>query len=434
MRKKCASIAIEYAVKMRRLPQERMMDVLLQDGAVNSEMLTRLTDKLVEFHRTSERSDYIDSFGSEEAITFNWQENFDQTEPYVGRTISKERWQAIKDWVESFLEREKGVLQPRVQEGRIRDCHGDLRTNAVCFVDGVCVFDCIEFNERFRYSDVASDVAFLAMDMDFKGHRALSDEMVGLYLAQSRDTTLPLVLNFYKCYRAFVRGKVDGFQIDEPEIPPSQREEAAAASRRYFELAEEYSRRSCSPLLVMMMGATGSGKSYLALALAGRLGAPVISSDVVRKELAGIDPSLPRIAPLDSGIYSPESTAQTYDEMLRRARAFLEDGHPVILDATYLRRQQRQAPRAAAAALHVPFLAIECLLPERLVQERLRQREGQPWSPSDGRWEIYQAQQSRAEPPSELAEKERLTIDTSLPLSRQLDMAEERATELCSER
>jgi len=424
--------AVEYAVKMRRLPQERMMDALLDDGAVSSEMLTRLTGKLVEFHRTSERSDYIDSFGSEEAIRFNWQENFDQTEPYAGRTISRERWQAIREWVESFLGRERRLLERRVQERRIRDCHGDLRTNAVCFVDGVCVFDCIEFNERFRYSDVASDVAFLAMDMDFKGRRALSDEMVGLYLAQSRDTTLPLVLNFYKCYRAFVRGKVDGFQIDEPEIPPSQREEAAAAARRYFDLAGEYCGRSCPPLLVMMVGATGSGKSYLAHALAGRLGAPVISSDVVRKELAGIDPSLPQVAPVDSGIYSPEATVRTYEEMLRRARVFLEEGHPVILDATYLRREQRQAPRAAAAALHVPFLAIECSLPERLVQERLRQREAQPWSPSDGRWEIYQAQQSRAEPPSELADGERLTIDTSLPLSRQLDMAGERTADLCS--
>ncbi|MDI6858776.1 MAG: AAA family ATPase [Dehalococcoidia bacterium] len=426
--------AVEYAVKMRRLPQQRMMDVLLDEGAVSSEMLTRLTGKLVEFHRTSERSGYIDSFGSEETIRFNWRENFDQTGPYVGRTISRERWQAIRDWVESFLGRERRLLERRVREGRIRDCHGDLRTNAVCFVDGVCVFDCIEFNERFRYSDVASDVAFLAMDMDFKGNRALSDEMVGLYLAQSRDTTLPLVLNFYKCYRAFVRGKVDGFQIDEPEIPASQREEAAAAAGRYFDLAAEYCGRSCPPLLMMMVGATGSGKSYLAHAFAGRLGAAVISSDVIRKELAGIDPSLPRIEPVGSGIYSPESTARTYDEMLRRARAFLEHGHPVILDATYLRREQREGPRRMAEDMGVPFLAIECLLPEALVHERLRQRETQPWSPSDGRWEIYEAQRSRAEPPSELGDKARLTVDTSLPLSRQLDMAEERAAELCSKR
>jgi hypothetical protein len=332
--------------------------------------------------------------------------------------------------VESFLERERGPLERRVREGRVRDCHGDLRTNAVCFQDGICVFDCIEFNERFRYSDVASDIAFLAMDMDFKGQRALSDEMVGLYLAQSRDTTLPLVLNFYKCYRAFVRGKVDGFQLDEPEVPAPQREEAASAARRYFDLAEEYCRRSRPPLLVAMVGSTGSGKSYLAHALAGRLSAPVISSDVVRKELAGLDPAAPQREPVDSGVYSPESTLHTYAEMLRRARSFLEEGHPVILDATYLKREQRRGPREIAKGVGVPFLAIECRLPEELVEERLRRREALPWNPSDGRWEVYQAQQARVEPPTELAGLERLAVDTGLPLAQQLDMVEARIDEL----
>ncbi len=411
---------VDYAVKMKRLPEERMMEHLLAENAVSSEMLTRLTAQLAAFHRSAESSKHISTFGSRETVGGNWQENFDQTDPFIARTISREQWEAIREYVARFFEEDGWLLEGRLAEGRIRDCHGDLRTNAVCFEDGICIFDCIEFNERFRYCDVASDLAFLAMDMDFQGHPALADEMVGLYLAQSLDTTLPLVLHFYKCYRAFVRGKVDGFQLDQTEVPPEQREAAAAAARRYFELAQSYAGRATSPVVIAMVGVTGSGKSYLAHALAGRLGAPVISSDVTRKKLAGLDPSQPQVEPIDFGIYSPQMTARTYDEMLRQARDFLRRRKPVILDASYLRRQQRRDAKALAQEAGVPFLAVECVVDGELVRERLKQRRSAVWSPSDGRWEVYEAQLARAEPISELREEQRLSLDGRLPLAEQI--------------
>jgi predicted kinase len=306
------------------------------------------------------------------------------------------------------------------------DCHGDLRTNAVCVENGICIFDCIEFNERFRYCDVASDLAFLAMDVDFRGFPALSDEMFGLYLAQSLDATLPLVLHFYKCYRAFVRGKVDGFQTDQQEIPLEQRDASADAARSYFDLAERYASHSVPPTVVLMAGVTASGKSYLAHALASRLGATVISSDVTRKRLAGLDPAQSQIEPVDQGIYSAEMTTCTYDEMLDQAAPFLEKRKPVILDASYLRREHRQEARALAERMGVRFLAVECLADESLVRERLRLRRSAIWSPSDGRWEIYQAQLRRAEPLSEMREAELLTIDGAMPLAEQLERVEAR--------
>jgi aminoglycoside phosphotransferase family enzyme/predicted kinase len=415
---------VDYAVKMKRLPEDRMMERLLAEGAVTSEMLQRLTGKLAAFHRDAETGEYIDSFGSIETIAANWRENFEQTEPYVGRTLSRRQWKSVRDYVERFLRDGAWLFERRVREGRIRDCHGDLRTNAVCFENGICVFDCIEFNERFRYSDIASDVAFLAMDVDFRGYRALSDEMVGLYLAQSLDTTLPLVLHFYKCYRAFVRGKVDGFQIDQPQIPAGQREAATAAAQSYFDLAERHASHPVSPAVVAMVGVTGSGKSYLAHALASRLGAVVISSDVTRKRLAGIDPTQSRMDPVGKGIYSAEMTERTYDEMLRQAAPFLEKRKPVILDASYLRRQHREGARAPARQASVRFLAVECLAGESLVKERLQLRRSAVWSPSDGRWEVYQAQLEKAEPLLELAEGERLTVDGASPLAEQLDRVE----------
>jgi uncharacterized protein len=415
---------VEYAVKMKRLPQERMMERLLDEGVVTGEMLERLTGILASFHNEAETNEFIESFGGLKSISTNWQENFEQTEPYIERTISRQQWEAVRAYVDRFLAEETWLLATRIQDGRIRDCHGDLRSNAVCFEDGICVFDCIEFNERFRYADVASDVAFLAMDVDFRGRPALSDEMVGLYLAQSLDSTLPLVLHFYKCYRAFVRGKVDGFQLDQPEIPHDQREAAANAAKRYFDLAERYASRPAPPVLIAMVGVTGSGKSYLAHALASRLGAVVISSDVTRKKLAGLDPKQPQAEPIDLGIYAPEMTARTYNEMLRQAAPFLARGKAVILDASYLRREMRDGARDLAKQADVRFLGVECLAGESLVAERLQRRRSAVWSPSDGRWEVYQAQLERAEPLSELPEGECLAIDGTWPLAAQMDRVE----------
>ncbi|MGA2284738.1 MAG: AAA family ATPase [Dehalococcoidia bacterium] len=416
---------VDYAVKMKRLPQERMMERLLERGAITSEMLERLTAKLASFHAEAETSEYIQSFGKKDAVAANWRENFDQSEPYIGRTLSREQFEKIHAYVDRFLAEDAWLLENRVADGRIRDCHGDLRTNAVCFENGICVFDCIEFNERFRYADTASDLAFLAMDVDFRGQPALSDEMVGLYLAQSLDTTLPLVLHFYKCYRAFVRGKVDGFQLDQPEIPVEQKAAAAEGARRYFALAEMYASRTTPAAVIAMVGVTGSGKSYLAHALASRLGAVVISSDVTRKRLAGLDPMRQQPEPIDSGIYSPEMTELTYAEMLLQAVPFLSRAKPVILDASFLSRQIRQRANQFAERAGVPFLAVECLAGEPLVRQRLqRRRRSAVWSPSDGRWEVYQAQLTRAEPLLELPEESRLALDGALPLAEQLDRVE----------
>ncbi len=419
-----AGEVVDYAVKMKRLPQERMMERLLDQGAITGEMLESLTGKLAAFHAEAETGEHIQSFGSVEAVAANWQENFEQTEPYVGRTISRDQAGAIRAYVDRFLSEEAWLLDNRVRDGRIRDCHGDLRTNAVCFEDGICVFDCIEFNERFRYVDTASDVAFLAMDVDSRGHPALSDEMVGLYLAQSLDTTLPLVLHFYKCYLAFVRGKVDGFQLDQPEIPAEQKAAAAEGARRYFALAEKYASRATPAVVIAMVGVTGSGKSYLAHALASRLGAVVISSDVTRKKLAGLDPMRQQREPIDSGIYSPEMTELTYAKMLLQAMPFLSRGKLVILDASYLSRQMRERAREFAERAGVRFLAAECVADEALVRERLQRRRSAVWSPSDGRWEVYRAQLKRAEPLSELPEESRLEMDGALPLAEQLDRVE----------
>jgi len=232
--------AIEYAVKMRRLPQEAMMDVLLTNNQVSSEMVISLAQKLVDFHQRAETNAAISTFGNLDTIAQNTEENFSQTEKYIGNTISRDKYQRIKAYTDSFTSKNAPLFQKRLVDGRIRDCHGDLHAAHICFTDGICIYDCIEFNDRFRYCDVASEVAFLAMDLDHYRRADLSGCFVDAYVAQSQDKELLKLLNFYKCYRAYVRGKVESFKFDDPHISDEERTKALVTARSYFDLAQSY--------------------------------------------------------------------------------------------------------------------------------------------------------------------------------------------------
>ena len=232
--------AIEYAVKMRHLPQEAMMNVLLAKDKVSPEMLAGVAQKLAEFHQKAETSATISAFGDLDTITTNTEENFAQTEKYIGNTISSEKYQNITAYTRRFIEERASLFRKRITDGRIRDCHGDLHAAHICFCDDICIYDCIEFNDRFRYCDVASEVAFLAMDLDHYGRADLSRCFIDDYVEQSQDKELIALLDFYKCYRAYVRGKVESFKLDDPHIAEEEKNEALAAARRYFELSESY--------------------------------------------------------------------------------------------------------------------------------------------------------------------------------------------------
>jgi len=232
--------AVEYAVKMRRLPQEAMMNVLLAGDRVSPPMLTGVAEKLSEFHRKAETSESISAFGDILSVIQNTKENFTQTEKYIGITIPRGQYDHIKSYTSHFLGANTALFEKRVADGRIRDCHGDLHAAHVCFCDGICIYDCIEFNDRFRYGDVASEVAFLAMDLDRYGRADLSRHFVSTYVERSQDEELKQLLDFYKCYRAYVRGKVGSFKYDDPYISHEEREKVLADARSYFELAESY--------------------------------------------------------------------------------------------------------------------------------------------------------------------------------------------------
>lgn len=415
---------VEYAVKMKELPQERMMDKLLPADKVSEDMVTAVARRMAAFHGEAATSPEISKYGGLEALRVNTEENFSQTEKYIGTTISRRTYDLIREYTENFMTDNRALFEKRVAEGRIRDCHGDLHAAHVCFTNGICIYDCIEFNDRFRYGDVASEVAFLAMDLDRFYRADLSRTFVNAYVQASGDDGVLHLLDFYKCYRAYVRGKVEGFKLDDPFI--SDKETALEAARSYFRLACRYARGK--RLLLIVTGLVGTGKTTVAQALARSFDLTVISSDVVRKELAGIPPTERRFEPIDKGIYSEEFTVRTYEEMFARAESLLQRGESVVLDASFKRQGHRLEARRLAQKLGTDFAALECVLDEPTVKARLEQRvkEG---SISDGRWEVYLAQKQDFEKINEFPPQEHIVLDTAQPMSNIVRTVAERLWE-----
>ncbi len=232
--------AQEYAVRMRRLPQDKMMDVLLKQDKVTPSMVERVAAILVDFHRKAAASEEITRLGGIEAVIKNTSENFEQTEKYFGVIIEPETFNNIKTYTEDFIKDNNALLRKRMAEGRVRDCHGDLHAAHICFCNDICIYDCIEFIDRLRYTDVVAEIAFLAMDLDHFGRQDLSDIFVKSYVSKSGDKEIMELLNFYKCYRAYVRGKVGCFQYDDKYISAGEKEKIIANARGYFKLAEGY--------------------------------------------------------------------------------------------------------------------------------------------------------------------------------------------------
>jgi aminoglycoside phosphotransferase family enzyme len=233
---------VEYAVKMKRMPQNKIMSKLLEENKVDSRLIGEIAKIIADFHAKAETNERINEFGSLAIIGTNWRENFEQTEEYVGKTITAENFKLIHEGVENFMKKSEPLFDERMAKGKIRDCHGDIHSGNIFVVDKVYIFDAIEFNERFRYSDVAADVAFLAMDLDFRERPALSDFFVEKYIEYSGDLELRTLLPFYKCYRAYVRGKVVGFRLKDPNINEQEKAASVKEAKSYFKLASIYAK------------------------------------------------------------------------------------------------------------------------------------------------------------------------------------------------
>ncbi|MEM5871408.1 MAG: phosphotransferase [Candidatus Aenigmatarchaeota archaeon] len=234
---------IEYVIKMKELPQENIMSNLLENNKITTDILVKIVETLLKFYEKTDTYRLPNSVGSLSTVKYNWNENFRQTENFIGKTIDQKRFDEIKAKVFDFMEKNKSIFDKRLIEGKIKWCHGDLHSGNIFVVeDKVYIFDAIEFNERFACSDVASDLAFLAMDLDFRHKTFLSDFFIKTYIKKSGDEEIAKLLDFYKCYRAYVRGKVNSFKLNDPHLLDFEKEEAKNTAILYFQLASEYAR------------------------------------------------------------------------------------------------------------------------------------------------------------------------------------------------
>jgi hypothetical protein len=393
--------AIEFAVVMRRLPAERMLDRLVDEDAAPPELLDDIGRTVARFHAAADTGGEIDELGSIETIRGNWEENFAQTDALGPEVLPEEVRRAVREYVTATLEREADRFAARVAAGRSRDCHGDLQAQHVCCVEPLQIFDCIEFNHRFRFGDVAGEIAFLAMDLERLGRPDLAMRFLNAYLDESGDYEAVPLLDFYRAYRAWVRAKVLSFQGPEQ----------AAEARARFELAGRLVRPHRDVRLMLTSGVMGSGKSTVARRAAARVGAIVVRTDAVRKRLVGV-PLRERIgAAFGEGVYGEEMSRRTYDEARRLAEALLRAGWPVILDGSFSRAAERDEAREVAARAGVPSSVLWCDAPDAMLAERLRQRARRQDEVSDGREELLAEHRARYDSPE--GESDVIRVDTS---------------------
>ncbi len=402
---------VEYAVKMKELPHGWFLSELLEKSLVAEKEINRVISTLRRFYKAETPTPEIDEWGTPGKLKISTDENFAQVEPFVGKTISRPAFEAIRHFTDRFYVLNENLFRQRIQQHRILDCHGDLHLDHVHLTpEATTIFDCIEFNDRFRFIDIANDLAFLAMDFDFEGRSDLGNLLLRNAAREFGDDGMLSVANFYKCYRAFVRGKVESIQATEPETQnPDQHEKQAA---RYFNLALKYAVSGSEPMLLVVMGRIATGKTTVAKQLGRELGWPVLSSDEIRKALAGIPlkERTPRKR-LDE-VYSPQMTKRTYKELVedglaaigwsqgRRLRLQLHNG--AILDATFSTRALRKFLRNKCSKANVQFQFVELDVDRGEVKKRLKAREENTAETSDARLEDFEKLKAAYQAPSEL--------------------------------
>jgi len=335
---------------------------------------------------------------------------------FAGEILDEEIFQIVRSATLSFLHRKKGIFEKRVNNKKIRDCHGDLRTGHIYFTDeGIQIIDCIEFNERFRFQDIASDLAFLAMDLDYEGFPQIANDLLDNFAKQTQDPDLFVLIDFYKCYRAFVRCKVNCIRLQEGDLDKHARKKLIKETRKYLDLAYKYAGRFIRPTLWVVCGMPGSGKSTIAGELSRILSIRTFQSDVIRKELFGLKPGDRSDLPFETGMYSKGASALTYGRLLLSAHEEIEQGRSVILDATYGRQHHRAEAVRMANDIDANIIFVECALKENMIKERLLKREA-GYPVSDARYRHYENFKQRFEPLNELSGVMHIRVDTGKPL------------------
>jgi uncharacterized protein len=412
---------VDHAVHMRRLPDAIRADTRLAEGRLDAGHLRRVAERVARFHAAEAPVDEVARFGMPEHIEGNVRENFEQTRDSIGAYLSPAEARELEAWQLELLDEHRDRFVERVRAGRVRDGHGDLRLEHVYLdEDGsVTIIDCIEFNDRFRFGDVCSDVAFLSMDLAYEGRVDLAERFLAEYARAAGDYDLYGLVDFYESYRAHVRAKVASILAADEGADATTRARAAERARRYYLLALAAERAPLiGPAVVAVGGIIASGKSTVSEQLCGAIAAPVVDADRTRKQLLGASPTQDVSSGAFVGAYDPEVTERVYGEVFRRADAVLRSGRPVIVDASFKSRVHRGQARALARRHGVPFHFVECGADAGVVRQRLARREG---GVSDARADLLDRFLEAWEPIDEIPSNEHVVLDTSQPLEGNVD-------------
>lgn len=409
--------AIEYAVKMREFAQEALASRLLDCGALGAEDIDALAAMVARFHEAVERAAPGGGFGSPEGVWRAAQDNFATLHTLVEDLQERSRLDALAAWTRREYEARRGALLTRVEEGFVRECHGDLHLGNMARIEReLTIFDCIEFNPAFRWIDVMSEVGFLVMDLHHRGHPDLAHRFLNAYLERTGDYGGLAVLRFYLVYRSLVRAKVARLRAAQLHSEEARRE-AIADDRDHLKLAESFAAPSRSAL-VITHGLSGSGKTTLSQALLERLGAVRVRSDVERKRMHGLEALDRARSGIDTGLYASTATEATYGRLTALARGIVGSGFTALVDAAFLRRWQRNLFRELASALSVPFVIVDFAASEAALRERIARRIDGSTDASDADVTVLEQQLRTQEPLGDAEMDDVVRYDAEAPLER----------------
>lgn len=413
----------EFCVRMRRLPEEHMLDVRAAQGQLAEADLAELADLLAGFYRSAKTSDRVLRDGSAAAIESNVRASLKTL-----RTLlpNLELLDGIESAQLGFLVTNASLFEERARKGKICDGHGDLRAQHVCMTHPPVIFDCVEFNDRLRHLDRLDDVAFLLMDLDMLGCQKTAQQLWAMLAERLGESIDEPLLDFFRSYRACIRGKVEAIREQQLPVQSPNHARAHRRSLEYVEKAAEYLCTRHTPRLFVMVGVMGSGKSTVGEALADAIGARRLSSDSVRKALFG---SAGRNAAFRKGVYAPDQTDRVYAAMMEQAQALLLRGVSVILDATFQTRMQRAAALDLAKKTGVRPLFVECRIAPGEAIARLDRRIRSRRSESDGRPELLEEQTKCFEATTELAAGSVLPVNTSQKVPAIIDAIRSKLSE-----
>ena len=399
---------IEYMVKTRQFRQQDLLGNLQQAGGLTPAHIDALAATLAGFHQRIATAAQDAPWGEPEQVHAPVAQNFEQIRPLLSEASDLAQLEELEHWAHTTFQRLIPQLAQRKADGLIRECHGDIYLDNVTLIDGqVTLFDCIEFNDAFRWIDVMSDVAFMAMDLEDRGLPALSRRFVNAWLEHTGDYSALGVLNYYKAYRAMVRAKVALFRLGQPEVSAQEREQILARYHGYVALAESYTHIP-QRLGLLTHGVSGSGKSTLSSQLVSHLGVIRVRSDVERKRLF---PDPVSVAD-QAALYGADMTRRTYSRLQALTTQILAAGYSVVIDATHLQREHRQLIREAIEAQGVPCLILHCQAPLDTIEIWLNERQRKGTDPSDADIHVARTQLEQLEPLDEQERQITLTVAT----------------------